>query len=166
MIDMREGVQSVRIRRAEAGDVDAVFALGLKTPELQVSYTAEFMTRDELAWSVTKAPGVFLVAEVDGTIIGFLFASVADIERPNDRPYSYACLVYIVVEAAFRRSGIAQQLYTACEHILRERGTAYIYAWASEEGDGSVLAFTERQGFVRGHRYVWVDKQLTEEQKS
>ncbi|MDO8425505.1 MAG: GNAT family N-acetyltransferase [bacterium] len=161
MIDVRKGVESVRIRRAVAEDTDAVFALGLRTPELQVSYTAEFMGRDELVWSITKAPGVFLVAEVDGAIIGFLFASIADIERPNDRPHSYACLVYLVVDAPFRRSGIALQLYAACEHLLRERGTAYVYAWASEEGDGAVLAFADRQGFTRGHRYIWVDKQLT-----
>lgn len=151
----------VRIRRAVEADTDAVLAIGLDAPELQVSNTAAFMGRDELRWSIEHEGGVFLVAEVDGAIVGFLFANTADIEVPHADRCAYACLVYLVAVPAMRRMGIAQQLYTAAEHILRERGIASLFAWASVEGDGSIVAFLQRQGFVEGHRYVWMDKELS-----
>jgi predicted N-acetyltransferase YhbS len=149
---------NVQIRQANSKDFNALYALGRGTPEFQVSSSGEFMEADEFRSAVENSKGVFLLAEAHGEVAGFVYASCQDLERgPATK---WACLVYLVVALEFRNRGIAQALYNACIVELQKRGMARIYAWANNEGDGSIIGFMKKNGFSEGHRYVWMDKEL------
>lgn len=146
----------ITIRTATIDDWKSIYDIGLKTPEIKVSVTEEFMEPAELQWSITNPWGIFLVAKEGGEIIGFSYATYNDPERPF--PFKFACLVYLVVLPEFRRQGIAGQLYAASEKYMKDIGIEYIYVLANIEGNGEIVSFMKQQGFAEGHRYVWMDK--------
>lgn len=146
------------IRAATSRDFDPLYSLGQNTPELCVSSSEPFMDRDEFKLAVQNPSGVFLVAEVDGNIGGFVYASADDKDKPLKK--RWACLVYIVVAPELRGHRIATQLYDACISKLKERGITHMYGWAHTGGDGAILSFMRKHGFTAGHTYQWMDKEL------
>ena len=146
------------IRRPTTGDFNALYALGKNTPELRVSAIQEFMDRDEFEMAIQNSSGVFLVAETNGEIGGFIYASGDDKDKPLQK--KWACLVYLVVAPELRGQKIATQLYDACVTSLKENGITHLYGWAHTEGDGAILSFMQKNGFTAGHTYQWMDKEL------
>ena|SRR3989344_1492867 len=146
------------IRSASLDDFEELYSIGMNTPELQVSATEEFMDTDEFRWSITNPQGIFLLAEENQKIVGFIYANTKDIEKPFEK--RYACLVYLVVVPEFRKQGVAKQLYTKCEIRLKEKGITHLYGWAHTEGDSRIIPFMKKQGFAEGHKYVWMDKKI------
>lgn len=146
------------IRRAVKEDFDALYKLGKRTPELSVMANGEFMEEDEFLNAIETPSGVFLLAESEGVVSGFIYTNRLDPDRPLKT--RWACLVYLAVDPAFRRQGIAQELYNACVAILKEQGVNHLYGWANIESDGSIVRFLEREGFAPGHKYMWMDKKL------
>lgn len=156
-LSSKEG--GVTIRRARLEDFSELYKLGKNTPELQVSSLQPFMNPKEFRWSLTNSQGIFLVAErkdID-TIVGFLYATLVDIEKPF--PGKYACLFYLVVLPSYRGRGIARALYQECENQLKTHGIRYCYGWARKDGL-AIRKFLKRQGFREGHSYLWVEKKL------
>lgn len=150
--------QQIKIRQVEQKDFAELYALGENTPELKVSATEDFMDKDEFRFSMTDAKSVFLVAEVEGSLAGFIYAGMQDAERPL--PNKWACLVYLVVAPKFRRRGIASELYTHCLAELKKRNITNLYCWASAESDGAIGQFMKKQGFAEGHQYMWMDRKI------
>lgn len=148
----------MNIRPATPEDFSALYTIGTNTPELQVSATEVFMDDDEFMWSLTNPKGVFLVAEVNNRPIGFIYASATDMERPF--AHKYACLVYLVVIPEYRRKGVAQKLYLACETALQTLGITNIYVWANNESNGEIISFMKKNNFTEGHTYTWMDKKI------
>ncbi|MCC6643521.1 GNAT family N-acetyltransferase [Candidatus Peregrinibacteria bacterium] len=144
------------IRLATKNDLPALYELGLQTPEIQVSANEPFMDRDEFLGSLDRTENFFLIDEVDGQIAGFLMANTRD----QDVAYAhkYACIVYLVVKTEFRGHGLAKELYSEAEKLLKERGMTHIYCWANLES--GIIPFMEKQGFQKGHQYIWMDKKL------
>ncbi len=148
----------MHIRVASLDDFEALYSIGRNTPELQVSASEEFMDADEFRWSITNPQGVFLLAEENRKIAGFVYANAKDVERPFN--HKYACLVYLTVVPAFRRKGIASSLYLECEKKLKLQGITHLYGWANAKGESQIIDFMKKQGFAEGHRYVWMDKKI------
>lgn len=146
------------IRRATLSDFETLYQIGLQTPELRVSATEVFMDADEFRWCITNPDGVFLVAENDGAIAGFIYATANDAERPF--VHKYACMVYLVVTPAYQKQGIARALSAECETRLRNMGITHVYTWANAEGNAGIIAHLKHNGFTQGHQYVWMDKAL------
>ena len=150
--------QQIKIRPVEDKDFTELYSLAENTPELKVSGTEDFMDKDEFRFSMTDAKSVFLVAEVEGILAGFIYAGTQDAERPL--PNKWACLVYLAVSPKWRRRGIAGELYTQCLAELKKRGITNLYCWASVESDGAIKQFMKKQGFAEGHQYMWMDKKI------
>lgn len=148
----------MEIRTAVPTDLEALYTLGLETPEFKVSASAVFMERDEFLSAIRNPHGTFLLAESEGKAVGFIYANRQDIERAPDA--SWACLVYVVVTSGHRKQGIAQALYAECIARLKHAGVCRVYGWANAESDGSIIQFLKKNGFEEGHRYVWMDKEL------
>lgn len=144
------------IRIATTTDLPALYELGLQTPEIQVSSSEPFMDKDEFLDSLSKKENFFLLAEDHGQINAFLMANTRD----QDVAYSnkYACIVYLVVRSESRGHGLAKELYNEAEKILKERGMTHLYCWANLES--GIIPFMEKQGFQKGHQYIWMDKKL------
>ena len=99
----------MKIRKATLEDFERLYDLGLNTPELQVSATEPFMDPDEFKFCINNQYSVFLLAEDNNNIFGFIYANAKDSER--DYEMKWACLVYIAVSKDYRNNGIASQLY-------------------------------------------------------
>lgn len=149
---------NISIRPATPQDFDPLYSLGQNTPELQVSSTQSFMDRDEFEVAIQNPSGVFLLAEVNGSLAGFIYASSNDKDRPLKK--MWACLVYLVVAPEWRGRRIATQLYDSCITKLKENGITHLYSWADTEGDGAILSFMKKEGFAAGHTYQWMDKEI------
>lgn len=148
----------MKIRPAKIAEFDRLYEIGLNTPELRVSANEAFMDKDDFRNRIESPHHIFLIAEKGERIAGFLCVNATKGE--GEMQNKYACLVYLVKVPEFRRQGVAQCLYTACEQQLKERGITHIYSWANAEGDGAIIEFFKRQGLAEGHRYVWMDKKL------
>lgn len=148
----------MNVRLATKEDFPVLYELGKSTKEFQVSAKEVFMDAGEFAFGIEDSHSVFLVAEENDNIIGFIYAS--DLDHDKHLEKRSACLIYITVIPEFRGKGIAKTLYQRCELILKERGISGIYSWANNEGDGSIIEFLEKEGFFKGHTYVWMDKEI------
>ncbi len=148
----------VKIRKAEISDFKELYEIGKNTPELRVSGTEVFMDADEFEWAIKNSKSVFLVAEHKKQIVGFIYTSAKDLDKPFQ--HRYACLVYIVVLPEFRRKGTAKKLYNESERRLRTLGITHNYLWANIEGNGEIVKFMKNRGFKEGHKYMWMDKKI------
>ncbi len=146
------------IRKAVPEDFETLYEIGRNTSEFRVSAKEVFMDAQEFKFGIIDSNSVFLVAEESGEIIGFVYASLLDHDKPLEK--QSACLIYLTVLSEHRHKGIANELYIACERTLKERGVSGMYGWANIESDGAILEFMKKQGFAQGHKYVWMDKEL------
>lgn len=114
------------------------------------------MTLEEMQEAISQTGGMLFLAELDGSLVGFIFALVGDFDRlPNA---TQACLVYLAVAPECRRQGIAQKLYDQLREELKERGVSYVYAWACPTS--GVVDFMKRQGWNPGRTCLWLDKRI------
>jgi GNAT superfamily N-acetyltransferase len=152
-------LRGMRVRKATTEDFSALYAIGLATPEFQVSSTVAFMEEDEFLQAILSSFGCFMLAETDeGEIIGFVYANQQDPEMvPRMK---WACLVYLMVRPEWRKQGVAQALLDSCIADLKNRGTTNLYGWAHAEGNGSMIKFLKKNRFSEGHKYVWMDREL------
>jgi ribosomal protein S18 acetylase RimI-like enzyme len=146
----------LNIRKTNINDFKQLYSLGLKTPELKVNKKDSFMDRDDFKLRILDKKHIFLVAEEDKKIAGFICASAKDIERPLKN--KYACLVYIAVLPEYRKRGIATKLYNECVKKLKRRGITHIYAWADMKS--GIINFLKKRGFDEGKPSVWMDRKL------
>ncbi|MEK6830584.1 MAG: GNAT family N-acetyltransferase [Nanoarchaeota archaeon] len=131
--------------------MDDLYEIGKNTIELKVSSTEDFISIDELRYSIENPENIFLVAENNNKIIGFIYANSKDKDKPfKDK---YACLVYLAVIPEFRRNYIAEKLYFECENRLKEVGINFIYGWANADSN-PIIKLMKKYGFSEGHRYI------------
>ena len=148
----------MNIRPATKEDFPILYELGKSTIEFRVSAKEVFMDAEEFLFGIEDPHSVLLVAEENDNIIGFIYASEIDYYKSLEN--RSACLIYLTVIPEFRMHGVAQKLYQECEKVLKSRGISGIYGWANIESDGAIVKFMEKQGFLKGHKYVWMDKKI------
>lgn len=75
---------------------------------------------------VFDGEGEFLVAEIDGAVVGFIAHLIDRYEGPEEMPDSavYALVSDLCVRASHRGRGIAQALLAAAEVYARRKGAA------------------------------------------
>lgn len=147
----------MNIEHVKLSDARPLYDFALTFPELQVSSVSDFMEFDEFVLNIDHPHKIFLVAKDDsGKIAGFVLATAKDADaEQRDR---YACIVYLCVAKELRRRGIAEALLTKCEAELKTLGITHAYSWANPTG--GIIPFFIREGFAKGHEYVWMDKKL------
>jgi L-amino acid N-acyltransferase YncA len=92
-------------------------------------------------WTLRTHP--FLVAEVDGAIVGYAYAGPHHHTRAA---YRWATDVTVYIDAAARRQGVGTALYGRLFQILRAQNLVIACAGITLPNDGSV-ALHEAQGF-------------------
>jgi N-acetylglutamate synthase-like GNAT family acetyltransferase len=146
----------MRIRKATMKDFKTLYDIGLRTPELSVSDGA-FMDRKEFRWYIVNRHAVFLVAEENGRIAGFICANTRDTERAAE--HECACIVYLVVLPGYRKRGLATALFKECVRQLKKKRIRYIFTWANAKSK-PIQKFMEKQGLKKGHACIWMDKSI------
>jgi GNAT superfamily N-acetyltransferase len=120
---------------------------------------ADYLERREAAEDEPDALSV--VAEADGRVVG---AASGRVQRPVgdaryqlQRQFSETCLLVdmVVVEEAYRRHGVGEQLMVALERWGRDRGAAVSLLDTYPESALSLPFFTERMGYRRRSVRLW-----------
>ncbi len=100
-----------------------------------------------LGTQIDAPDATVLVAERDGTVVGYVYAGIEPFSWTELR--DAAGFVHdVVVDADDRRSGVAGALMDAAIAWVREQGVQSVMLWTAAPNDGAQRLF-ERLGFRR-----------------
>lgn len=172
--------QEITIRVATPDDAPALLELYAPyvtqtaiTFEYEVPTVEEFRSR--IAHTLERYP--YLVAEMDGTPVGYAYVSTF-----KDRPaYDWSVETSIYVGMEYKRMGIGRKLYEELERILKRQGILNVnacIAYPRQEDEHLTMDsvhFHERLGyqmvgcfhdsgykFERWYDMVWMEKMIGE----
>lgn len=148
-------VMTVRIRRAERRDLDALGRLGAMLMRAHYAFDPQrFLPPGEsaesgYAWflgSVLESPdGCVLVAEDGDNVIGYVYAALEPLSWKELRgPAGF--IHDIAVREDARHAGVARQLLQAAIGWLRERGAPRVVLWSAAPNEAAQRLF-RRFGF-------------------
>ncbi len=83
------------IGRPSLNNFFELYKIEKETKELRVSAVEEFMDPDKFRFCITNRNGVFLIAEEENKIAGFIYSDAKDANEQFE--HKYACLIYIAV---------------------------------------------------------------------
>ncbi len=135
----------MRIRTFDWPDYDAVVRIWRRAG-LEIGASDE---RDALARTIERDPGLFLVAEDSGAIVGAVLAAF-----DGRRGWLY----HLAVAPDRQRGGIGRLLVAEAEARLRARGCAKVNLHI-EPRNADVARFYERMGYAE-QRLVFMEKWL------
>ena len=106
---------TLNIRTVKMDDLDAIVEL-----ESSAFHMSEEMTRKDMIGRIENYPDTFLVAQVDGKVVGHVFGPVSK-ERyikdelyfknqPNNAKYNYQTILSLATNQEYRKQGIASAL--------------------------------------------------------
>lgn len=135
------------IRKAESKDASQVADVyNYYVQQTHHTFETEPLGEEEMQKRIedTTEDYPFLVAEEDGEIVGYAYATQFKLRQA----YEYAAEVSIYVRNAAKQKGIGSQLYTQLFDELQETDTHAVVAGISLPNDASVR-FHERLGFEK-----------------
>lgn len=164
------------IRNATAADTEALLAIYAPYVE-HTAITYEYTTptqddfRQRIEGTLLRYP--YLVAEVDGQIVGYAYAGTFK----GRRAYDCSVETSIYLDSSFHGRGIGRRLYEVLEERLSAMGVTNMYAciaYTEHEDEfltNASVRFHERMGFVlcgtfhrcavkfgRTYDMVWMEK--------
>jgi ribosomal protein S18 acetylase RimI-like enzyme len=151
------------IREMEVDDIASVYHLG---EQLFTSEESPILYRTWDPYEVTEYfssdPEYCLVAEAKEVIVGFLLATTIEKEGTAWKKYGY--LVWIGVDEAFQRTGLARRLYRELEKRLRKNGARMVIADTEGDNEGAI-AFFKAVGFSSSTSHLWLSKTMKRRSK-
>jgi len=125
----------IRIRPSTLSEYDAVYALWKRAgPGIHLRPSD---TREEIAKKLTRDPDLFLVAEVDGQIVGVVLGG-----WDGRRGLVY----HLAVDPAYRRRGIGRALMEELERRLQAKGCLRCYLLVGSDNE-EAIAFYRKLGW-------------------
>ena len=142
----------MNIRRAVNDDIPSLYSIAQSTAAFKVSSDIPFYEQEEVEfWIAHPSENIFLVAEDNDTVVGFLFCKIMS-------PH-WAFLDNYYVLPQFRKGSYGKALLAELRSIVRARGLRYVSMLT--RGEGSELeTIAQKLGFSRQDRYRWWDLQL------
>ena len=161
----------MNIRLAKKSDAAALLAIYAPYVEnIAITFEYEVPTIEDFANRIEKTLGKypFLVAEEDGLILGYAYASTYYARAA----YDWAVELSVYVSQDARGKGVGSKLYDELEGLLDQMGYMHFLACISLPNEDS-LAFHAKRGyqqvahfpkigykFERWHDIVWLQKSL------
>lgn len=100
---------------------------------------------DEILKKLQRDPDLFLVAEIEGRIIGTVLGGF-DGRR--------GIVYHLAVDATYRNQGIATTMMEALEQRLREKGCIRCYLLVTKDNENAMM-FYEKRGWERMELYTY-----------
>ena len=142
----------IKLRRAKRKDVNAVFSLGKKTPELNFQKNIHFHEKSELLeWVKHSKDNVFIVAECEKKIVGFLYAKIVS--------HDWCILDNIAVLPSFRGNGVGRLLLNYFYNVMKQNKVTYV-GLLVEPRHKKAISFWEKNNFKRGKNFIWYGKKI------
>ena len=111
---------SVHVRPATSADERALLALDRIAWSTESGFPSVFAREQGIVFSERTPPESFLVAELDGAVVGYIRV------EPKYPPLPEAAHVFgirgLAVDPRVRRGGVASALLVAAEELARSRG--------------------------------------------
>jgi ribosomal protein S18 acetylase RimI-like enzyme len=141
------------IRRMTVRDFGEVYELGLRCYDAStVPYNYWSIT--EVAQHLETSPGLCLVGEEDGRVVGFI---LGDESFEGDRETAY--LEWLAVDAERRRQGLGRRLTETALAGVKELGKARVVVDIAD-GNEQSRALAEELGFEEGPTVRYFSKRL------
>lgn len=140
---------TLKIRTVKMNDLDAIVEL-----ESSAFHMSEEMTRKDMIGRIENYPNTFLVAEVDGKVVGHVFGPVSK-ERyirdelyfknqPNNAQYHYQTILSLATNQEYRKQGIASALIEELCKIAQAQDRRAITLTCLPK----LFHFYEKRGFI------------------
>ncbi|OYS03486.1 GNAT family N-acetyltransferase [Lactobacillus johnsonii] len=140
---------TLNIRTVKMDDLDAIVEL-----ESSAFHMSEEMTRKDMIGRIENYPNTFLVAEVDGKVVGHVFGPVSK-ERyirdelyfknqPNNAQYPYQTILSLATNQEYRKQGIASALIEELCKIAQAQDRRAITLTCLPK----LFHFYEKRGFI------------------
>ena len=140
---------TLNIRTVKMNDLDAIVEL-----ESSAFHMSEEMTRKDMIGRIENYPNTFLVAEVDGKVVGHVFGPVSK-ERyirdelyfknqPNNAQYHYQTILSLATNQEYRKQGIASALIEELCKIAQAQDRRAITLTCLPK----LFHFYEKRGFI------------------
>jgi len=137
------------VRQATEHDAPGIFELGTAYNAFHVSERVPFYEYDEVvAWLRDPKDNIFLVAQVESTIVGFLFCKVMSIH--------WALLDNFYVIPKSRGEALGAALLRELRSLLRQRNVKYLSSLIESRDDLS-QRYAKQVGFKPQQQYQWID---------
>jgi len=151
--------KETRIRPMESGDIDAMIALYNKVREEKIpgvkrsrlSYRGA-MTSDEVASTNPSGPlDLSLVAEIDGKVVGFIWARQALAGIPVAE---VGIIHMLIVDPDYQKKGIAGKLVDALMKRCRQKKVHTVRA-VLDEREWELQNYFQKLGFKRSELAIF-----------
>lgn len=140
---------TLKIRTVKMNDLDAIVEL-----ESSAFHMSEEMTHRDMIGRIENYPDTFLVAEVDGKVVGHVFGTVSK-ERyirdelyfknqPNNAQYPYQTILSLATNQDYRKQGIASALIEELCKIAQAQDRRAITLTCLPK----LFHFYEKRGFI------------------
>lgn len=140
---------TLNIRTVKMDDLDAIVEL-----ESSSFHMSEEMTRKDMIGRIENYPDTFLVAQVDGKVVGHVFGPVSK-ERyikdelyfknqPNNAQYHYQTILSLATNQEYRKQGIASALIEELCKIAQAQDRRAITLTCLPK----LFHFYEKRGFI------------------
>ena len=140
---------TLNIRTVKMDDLDAIVEL-----ESSAFHMSEEMTRKDMIGRIENYPDTFLVAQVDGKVVGHVFGPVSK-ERyikdelyfknqPNNAQYHYQTILSLATNQEYRKQGIASALIEELCNIAQSQDRRAITLTCLPK----LFHFYEKRGFI------------------
>jgi ribosomal protein S18 acetylase RimI-like enzyme len=160
--DKKRKKLNLTIREMDIDDLAAVFHLGEKL------FTARNVPNLYRTWDEYEVLTLFqsdpefcLVAEVDDEIVGFALGTT--IEKRHSA-WKYGHLVWLGVEPALQRHGVAVKLFNQFRDLMLENGVRMLLV-DTEADNLPALHFFRRMGFGSPEEHIYLTLNLASQQR-
>jgi len=148
-------MENVNIRIAKIEDAQAIldiYAYYVKNTTLTFEYEVPTLNEFEKRIENTLKTYPYLVAELDGEIVGYAYAG----KYHPRAAYAWNAEMTVYLKKDLRRMGLGRKLYTLLEEILKEQGfvktVALITFPKDEYSDFNSMQFHEKMGYNHAGR--------------
>lgn len=146
--------KEINCRRMVEADLPQVMNLGNRTEEFQVGEDSSFWPESTLRRWLVSSNDPLIVAESEGEIVGFILGAI-------HHPTKKTTLENILVTEEYRGRGIGRLLIDCFMTEMERHGVEYVCA-LSKTTNVPTINFLLKNGFARGHDFVWIYKSLRE----
>jgi len=154
------GKPDIDIREMEIEDVATVFHLGeelFKAKEVPNLYRT--WDEYEVIQFFQTDPELCLVAEVGEDIVGFILGTTV---TKRHSAWKYGLMVWLGVDDAYQRFGIATRLFREFKGIMLEKGVRILLVDTEADND-EALHFFKRAGFGNPEEHLYLTLNLDAE---